>query len=70
MLWWWAGLTFGDILDKAADIFPENEALLDREHRLTHAKLRKKANKLAIGRMDLDIKSMDRVLVQLPRLYE
>ena len=26
---WWAGLTLGDILDKAADIYPDHEALVD-----------------------------------------
>jgi non-ribosomal peptide synthetase component E (peptide arylation enzyme) len=28
-LGWWAGLTLGDILDKAADIYPNKEALVD-----------------------------------------
>lgn len=23
---WWAGLTFGDMLDKAADVYPEKTA--------------------------------------------
>ncbi|MBW1888798.1 MAG: hypothetical protein JRI52_10700, partial [Deltaproteobacteria bacterium] len=30
---WWAGLTFGDILDKAADIYPYKEALVDGRSR-------------------------------------
>jgi non-ribosomal peptide synthetase component E (peptide arylation enzyme) len=32
---WWAGLTFGDLLDRAADIHPDKEAFVDRKTRLT-----------------------------------
>ncbi|UCE53839.1 MAG: AMP-binding protein, partial [Desulfobacterales bacterium] len=66
----WAGLTFGDILDKAADIYPEKEALVDRQIRLTYAQVKEKTDKLAIGFIDLGIKPLDRVLVQLPNWAE
>ena len=26
---WWSGLTFGDLIDKAADIYPKKEAFVD-----------------------------------------
>ena len=67
---WWAGLTFGDILDRAADIHPEKEAFVYRETRLTYGEARKKTNKLAIGLINLGIQSLDRVLVQLPNWNE
>ena len=67
---WWAGLTFGDILDKAADIYPDKEALVDSRTRLTYAQVREKANRLAISLMELGIKAQDRVLVQLPNWNE
>jgi 2,3-dihydroxybenzoate-AMP ligase/mycobactin salicyl-AMP ligase len=67
---WWAGLTFGDILDKAADIYPNKEALVDSRSRLTYSQVREKTNRLAIGLMDLGIKATDRVLVQLPNWNE
>jgi 2,3-dihydroxybenzoate-AMP ligase len=67
---WWAGLTFGDILDRAADIHPEKEAFVDRNTRLSYGEARKKTNKLAIGLMDLGIQPLDRVLVQLPNWNE
>jgi 2,3-dihydroxybenzoate-AMP ligase/mycobactin salicyl-AMP ligase len=67
---WWSGLTFGDILDRAADIHPEKEAFVDRNTRLTYGEARHKTNKLAIGLMDLGIQPLDRVLVQLPNWNE
>jgi len=67
---WWSGLTFGDILDRAADIHPEKEAFVDRKTRLTYGEAREKMNKLAIGLMDLGIQPLDRVLVQLPNWNE
>ena len=67
---WWAGLTFGDILDKAADIYPDKEALVDSKARLTYSQVREKTNRLAISLMELGIEPQDRVLVQLPNWNE
>jgi len=67
---WWSGLTFGDILDRAADIHPEKEAFVDQNTRLSYGEAREKANRLAIGLMDLGIRPLDRVLVQLPNWNE
>ncbi len=67
---WWSGLTFGDILDRAADIHPDKEAFVDRKTRLTYGEAREKTNRLAIGLMDLGIQPLDRVLVQLPNWNE
>jgi len=67
---WWAGLTLGDLLDKAADIYPNKEALVDDKSRLTYSQVREMVNRLAISLMDLGIKTMERVLVQLPNWRE
>ena len=67
---WWAGLTFGDILDKAADIYPDKEAFVDGKSRLTYSHAREKANRLAISLMELGIRARDRVLLQLPNWNE
>jgi 2,3-dihydroxybenzoate-AMP ligase/mycobactin salicyl-AMP ligase len=40
---WWPGITFGDMLDKAADVHPDKEALVDTTNRLTYSQLRNKA---------------------------
>ena len=52
---WWAGVTLGDILDKASDIYPDHEALVDATGRLTYSQVRDKANRLAVGLMRLCI---------------
>ena len=69
-LQWWAGLTFGDILDRAADLYPNKEAFVDSESRLTFAQARDRVNRLAIGLMNLGIEPTERVLVQLPNWNE
>ena len=67
---WWAGLTLGDILDKAADIYPDHEALVDASGRLTYSQVRDKANRLAVGLMRLGIEPQERILLQLPNWHE
>jgi 2,3-dihydroxybenzoate-AMP ligase/mycobactin salicyl-AMP ligase len=67
---WWAGLTLGDILDRAADIHPQKEAFVDNDTRITYAVARDKTNRLAIGFLDLGINPLDRVIVQLPNWNE
>lgn len=67
---WWFGHTLSDILDRAADIHPEKEAFVDQTTRLTYAQAREKVNRLAIGLLDLGIKPLDRVMVQLPNWHE
>ncbi len=67
---WWAGLTFGDVFDRATDIHPEKEAFVDLYSRLTYGEAREKTDKLAVGLMDLGIKQKDRVLLQLPNWNE
>ena len=67
---WWLGLALGDILDKAADVYPEHEALVDRLARLNYSQLRDKVNRLAISLIHLGIKPQERVLLQLPNWIE
>jgi len=67
---WWAGVTLGDILDKASDIYPDHEALVDATGRLTYSQVRDKANRLAVGMMRLGIEPQERILLQLPNWNE
>jgi len=67
---WWLGLTFGDLLDKAADVYPDKEAFVDGKRRLTFGQAREKTNRLAIGLIDLGVAPRDRVLVQVPNWNE
>lgn len=67
---WWTGLTCGDLLDQAADIFPEKLAVVDSQRCLTYGELRDTADRLAIALLDLGLKPLDRVLLQLPNWHE
>lgn len=67
---WWAGRTFGDLLDKAADIYPEREALVDHDRCFTYAQVREQVDRLAVSLLGLNIKPLDRAMVQLPNWFE
>jgi len=67
---WWPGLTFGDILDRAAEKYPDKVAFIDTTDRLTYAQTRDLANKAAIALINMGLSSTDRVLLQLPNWNE
>ena len=67
---WWLGLTWGDVLDRASDLYPRKVGLVDDDGRLTYRELRQKVDCLALGLMDLGIKPTDRVLLQVPNWCE
>ncbi len=67
---WWLGLTWGDMFDKATDLYPRKEALVDDASRFTYRELREKVDRLAIGLMMLGIKKRDFVLLQIPNWHE
>ncbi len=67
---WWSGLTLGNLLDKAADVYPDKEAFVDGKNRLTFKEARERTNRLALSLLDLGIAPRDRVLIQLPNWSE
>lgn len=69
---WWLGLTMGALLDRAADVYPRREALVDFEtgRRYTYAELRRETDLLAGGLLEQGLKPGDRVLLQLPNRAE
>ena len=67
---WWLGLTWGDMFDKATDLYPRKEALVDDASRFTYRELREKVDRLAIGLMRLGIRERDFVLLQIPNWHE
>jgi len=67
---WWLGLTWGDMFDKATDLYPRKETLVDDSSRFTYRELREKVDRLAIGFMRLGIKEKDFVLLQIPNWHE
>jgi 2,3-dihydroxybenzoate-AMP ligase len=67
---WWTGMPLGDLVDRAADVFPRKEAVVDDRVRLTYAALRDGVDRLAVGLMKLGIEKGDAVLLQLPNWAE
>lgn len=67
---WWLGLTWGDMFNKATDLYPRKEALVDDTSRFTYCELRDKVDRLAVGLMGLGIKERDFVLLQIPNWHE
>ncbi len=67
---WWLGITLGDMLDKASDLYPNKEALVDGRSRLTYSQLREKVDRLAIAFIKLGIDKGDTILLQLPNWSE
>ncbi len=67
---WWLGMTWGDLFDKATDIYPDKTGLVDGVGRWTYAELREKVDRLAIGLMKLGIRPRDWVLLQFPNWHE
>ena len=67
---WWLGMTWGDLFDKATDIYPDKIGLVDGTGRWTYGELREKVDRLAISLMKLGIKPRDWVLLQFPNWHE
>ena len=67
---WWLGITLGDMLDKAADLYPHKEALIGSGRRYTYAELRRQADTMAYRLLQAGFKTGDRVLLQLPNWPE
>jgi 2,3-dihydroxybenzoate-AMP ligase len=67
---WWLGITWGDMFDKATDLYPDKEGLVDDTNRFTYRELRKKVDRLAVGFMALGIKECDFILLQIPNWHE
>ena len=67
---WWLGMTWGDMFDKATDLYPDKIGLVDNVGRWTYSELRDKVDRLAISLIKLGIKPRDWVLLQFPNWHE
>ena len=63
---WWLGMTLGDMLDKASDLYPQKNALIGSGVRYTYAQLRRRVYTMAYRMLQAGFKAGDRVLLQLP----
>ena len=53
---WWDNLTYGDVLDRSAALYPDKIAVVDERNRLTYAQLKDKVERFAIALLELGIK--------------
>ncbi|MGD0232442.1 MAG: AMP-binding protein [Syntrophorhabdales bacterium] len=67
---WWLGMTWGDLLDKASDIYPDKVGLVDDTGSFTFRELREKVDRLAVGLMGLGIREREWVFLQFPNWHE
>ena len=63
-------MTWGDMFDKATDLYPGKIGLVDDAGRLTYAELREKVDRLAVAFIEMGIKPRDWVLLQFPNWHE
>lgn len=70
---WWLGLTMGDTLDRAADMYPGKEAVVEADgkcRRYTYAELRQEADTVAYNLLQAGLTKGDFVLLMLPNICE
>lgn len=66
----WELTTFADIWDNNARDFPDKEAFVDSNQRLTWSQAREWTDNLALGFMELGLKRDDVIVIQLPNSVE
>jgi len=67
---WWLGIPLGEMLDRSCDLYPYKEALVAERVRLTYRQLKEWTDRAAICFLELGIKKLDRVLLQIPNWAE
>jgi 2,3-dihydroxybenzoate-AMP ligase len=63
---YWDELSIPDILRRNAEHYPDKEAVVDSETRLTWAELEERANRIAVGLLKSGMKRDQAVMAQLP----
>jgi 2,3-dihydroxybenzoate-AMP ligase len=67
---WWLGMTMGDTLDKASDLYPFKEALIGSGQRYTYAELRLRVDNMAYNLLQQGLTPGDTIFLQLPNCPE
>ncbi len=67
---WWLGLTWGDVFDRATDLYPNKTGLVGDTARFTYGELRAIVDRLAVTFKKLGFAEGERVLVQFPNWHE
>jgi 2,3-dihydroxybenzoate-AMP ligase/mycobactin salicyl-AMP ligase len=67
---WWLGIPLGEMLNRSCDVYHYKEALVAEGMRLTYRELEEWTDRAAIAFLELGIKKLDRVLLQIPNWGE
>ncbi len=67
---WWKGIPLGEMLDRSCNLYPDREALVAGKVRLTYRQLKAWTDRAAIAFIELGVKKLDRVLLQIPNWAE
>jgi non-ribosomal peptide synthetase component E (peptide arylation enzyme) len=52
---WWPGLAWGDLIDRASDLYPRTQGLSDDTHTFSYAELRQNVDRLAVSLLGLGV---------------
>ena len=63
-------LTLGDLLDAAAARYPEGEAVVFRDQRVTYRELKRRSDDFARGLLDLGLRPGDHIVLWMPNRSE
>lgn len=68
----WEGITFGNMLEKQAELYPDNIAIIDKSDntKVTYSEFNDITNKIAQGLNEKNIFKGDKVVIQLPNIKE
>jgi len=67
---WWRGLTLGELVDRAADIYADRVGFVDQRSRMTFREAAQLSSSLALGLSEMGVTPGERVLLQLPNWNE
>jgi cyclohexanecarboxylate-CoA ligase len=67
---YWINKTLSEYLDEAVEKYPDKEAVVDRDKRVTYLQLGQIVDRMALGLLELGIKRGDVVSFQLPNWLE
>ncbi len=67
---YWTGETTSEIWDRNAKLNPEGEALVDSKSRLTWSQVKQRADRIALGLLEMGFKRDELIFMLLPNCYD
>jgi non-ribosomal peptide synthetase component E (peptide arylation enzyme) len=67
---WWENVTWSDIWDRNAELYPNKEAIVDCKTRLTWLQAKRAIDRIALSFLEMGLKKDDVIVVQLPNWAE